>query len=135
MAKYYGSEGGFNSSWTWDGETGVNFSTKTYGNPTNSTSATQGISLEVEADPEARVRLRINGQEQHIALQQLLQRAFVGYTGGFDSPAFKLHRAPREEEYIWSASVEDTDQSPAYYYLRGRQQNGSWVWSSPVRTG
>ncbi|MDZ7793075.1 MAG: hypothetical protein U5P10_05100 [Spirochaetia bacterium] len=112
----------------------MNFSTTTYGNPTNSTSATQGISLEVEADPKARVMLRINGREHHITLQQLLQRAFIGYTGGFDSPAFKLHHAPQEEEFMWSASIDDPDQSPAYYYLRGRQQNGSWVWSSPVQT-
>lgn len=127
-----GSQSSFNSSWTQASDSEVQFTTRTYGNPTNSTSATQGISLEVEAAPHAEVVVIINGQEHRVTLQELLQRAFVAYTGGFDSPAFKLHRAPAEEQFIWRASFEDPDQSPSYYYLRGRQQNGSWVWSSPV---
>ncbi len=122
----------FTSAWNRHSKSEVRFTTKTYGNPTNSTSATQGISLEVQADPAAQVLVRINGKEHRVALQELRQRAYVGYTGGFDSPAFKIHRAPAEWEFIWSASVADPDQSPAYYYLRGRQQNGAWVWSSPV---
>ena len=122
----------FTSAWEQTDETTVNFVTKTYGNPTNSTSATQGMALELEADSQAKVSIRINGTQHQVALQELRQRAFVGYTGGFDSPAFKLHRAPGKEEFIWSASFEDPDRSPGYYYLRGRQQNGAWVWSSPV---
>ncbi|MFW6208101.1 MAG: DUF3604 domain-containing protein [Spirochaetota bacterium] len=127
-----GSGSNFCSAWDQVDETRVNFVTKTFGNPTNSTSATQGMALEVEADPQAEISVIINDKTHQISLQDLRQRAFVGYTGGFDSPAFKLHRAPGKEEFVWSGWLQDHDPSPGYYYLRGRQQNGAWVWSSPV---
>jgi hypothetical protein len=125
-------DGYFRSSWNSLDEKSLEFHTRTSGNPTNSTPATQGVAVEVEAEAGAEVYLEINGQEYHIDLADLREYSFVDYTGGLDSPSFKLHRAPDESEYMWAGSVEDGDSSPAYYYLRGRQKNGAWVWSSPV---
>ncbi len=130
------NEGGsFRSSWEQLDELKIALTTETAGNPTNSTPATQGIALEVETPPDSHVVMLIGGQEYRVDIQQLLQRSFIGYTGGFDSPAFKLHRAPYEEEFMWSGSIEDIDREPGYYYVRARQQNGAWAWSSPVRLG
>jgi hypothetical protein len=122
----------FRSSWRYADERTVAFTTATSGNPTNSTPATQGVAMEVELPPDAAVRCRINGRDFRVAVSDLLRESLAGYTGGFDSPAFKLHRAPLEEEYIWSGTLTDEAMEPGYYYLRGRQKSGARVWSSPV---
>ncbi len=128
-----GHSSSFRSSWNQLDEASISFSTETRGNPTNSTPATQGVALEVEVPIDSQVVLNINSREYRVDLQKIMQGSYVGYTGGFDSPAFKLHRAPHEEEFVWSGVAEDMDQRPGYYYVRARQQNGAWVWSSPVR--
>jgi len=122
----------FRSSWEYVDDGTVSFTTETRGNPTNSTPATQGVALEVSARRGAEVFCRVNGTEHRVLLEDLLEGSYVAYTGGFDSPAFKLHRAPYPQEYRWSGSVSDTAREPAYYYLRARQKNGAWAWSSPI---
>jgi hypothetical protein len=125
----------FRSSWRYADERTVAFTTATSGNPTNSTPATQGVALEAELPSDAVVRCRVNGMEYRVPVADLLRESFAAYTGGFDSPAFKLHRAPRPEEFIWNGVITDETAEPAYYYLRGRQKSGAWVWSSPVWVG
>ena len=78
---------------------------------------------------------RVNGKEYRLAVRDLLEGSFVDYLAGFDSPAFKVHRAPRPQEHHWSAVVFDRGAEPAYYYLRARQKNGAVAWSSPVWVG
>ena len=122
----------FRSSWNFEDERTVAFTTETSGNPTNSTPATQGMALDVRVPSDASVYCSINGKEYRFPLEELAESSFVDNTGGFDSPAFKLHRAPSAEEFIWSGSVEDDTDGPTSYYLRARQKNGAWVWSSPI---
>jgi hypothetical protein len=122
----------FRSSWEYIDERTVSFRSRTTGNPTNSTPATQGLAMEVEVPTEADLHLSVNGKTYRVPIERLMSESFIDYTGGFDSPAFKLHRAPSEREYVWSGSIEDPFDAPAYYYLRGRQKNGARVWSSPV---
>lgn len=122
----------FRSAWQYVDSDTVGLTTETRGNPTNSTPATQGVALHVRVDRGAMVHCRVNGKEHHIPIDELFRGSYVGYVDGFDSPAFKLHRAPLEEDYRWAAHLEDESTESAYYYLRGRQKSGAWVWSSPV---
>jgi len=122
----------FQSAWNRIDDTTVAFHTETRSNPTNSTPGTQGVALRVAARRDASVYLQVNGKEYRIALQDLLEGSFVDYIGGFDSPAFKLHQAPVEGEFDWRAGFDDKGAEPAYYYLRARQKNGAWAWSSPI---
>lgn len=122
----------FRSAWERLDDGTVSFTTETRGNPTNSTAATQGIALHVKLEAGASVYWKVNGKEYRVAIEELVEGSIVDYLGGFDSPAFKLHRAPFEEEYRWAAELEDESGETAYYYLRARQKNGAWVWSSPI---
>ena len=122
----------FRSCWEYVDEKSVSFSSRTAGNPTNTTPATQGLALEVEVPQDAVLNCRANGKSYRVPFGRLFSEPFIEYSGGFDSPAFKIHRAPAEDEYVWSGRLEDSGDEPSYYYLRARQKSGAKVWSSPV---
>ncbi len=122
------------SYWTHAQGLAVAFETVTYGNPNTATPATQGICLEVEAPEDAEVWAEINGREIRFALRDLMAGARAGRLGKIDSPAYRFHRAPRWWELDWRDTFEDraaTDED-AVYYLRVRQANDQWAWSSPI---
>ncbi|HWQ83504.1 MAG TPA: DUF3604 domain-containing protein, partial [Anaerolineales bacterium] len=62
------------SQWQRAGENGVVFKTRTWGNPTTTTSNTQAMSLEIEGDPDTRLFARLNHQEITLSLGELLLR-------------------------------------------------------------
>jgi hypothetical protein len=80
----------------------------------------------------AGVQAVINGRKVDIPLIRLLGGASSGYIGGMESPAWRFHRAPREHELKWQVSMEDWDPEPSFYYVRVRQKNDQWAWSSPI---
>jgi hypothetical protein len=48
-------------------------------------------------------------------------------------PAFLLHQAPREEEYLWNLTIDDPPPNLApgnFIYLQVRQKNSQWAWGS-----
>jgi hypothetical protein len=118
------------------GERCVRIRTTTFGNPNNFTSATQGVCLHVEMPSDASVRCDINGEVIEMPLKNLLEGARSGRLGKITSPCYRLHRAPRLWEYNWKASFEDRPEDSMdgdTYYLRVRQLNDQWAWSSPIR--
>lgn len=111
----------------------ASFRTRTYGNPNTSTRATQGVCLHVEMPRTAAVLAVLNGHEIRVPLRALLQGQRCGRLGLIDSPCWLLHRAPVESEYKWRLSWQDTRHSDCdTYYVRVRQRNDQWAWSSPV---
>jgi hypothetical protein len=123
------------SSWEKTGETGVRFSTRTWGNPTTTTSSTQGICLELAAiDHQSRIRANFNNKHVEISLMELIQGASSGYLGGFLTPAFRFHQAVNESAYRGSFSFHHHSEGEArdWYTVRVRQKNGQWAWSSPI---
>jgi hypothetical protein len=126
------SSGYFRSSWQRIDDGAIRFAAQTRSNPTNSTAATQGVAMRVDVDSNSAIRCSVNGKSYRVPIAKLLEASFVDYLGGFDSPAFKIHRAPLEAEYHWRASLHDAATEPAFYYLRARQKSGAWAWSSPV---
>lgn len=112
------------------------FSTVTYGNPTNTTSAMQGVCLHVNVPRTAKIRVRLNGTYAEVPVQRLLAGSVAGYLiDEPDSPAWFLHRMPEPPEFMWDIDLPELrgDLSPGRpVYLRVRQLNGQWAWASPV---
>ena len=113
----------------------VQFRTMTWRNPTISTSATQGLCLTIEGDPATHIAGRVNGQALAHAIGDLLEGARVSYLSGFVSPAICFHRAAPDSAYTGHFSF--VHRSPGnrtrdWYYVRVRQQNGHYAWSSPI---
>jgi hypothetical protein len=131
-----GTETAAYSSWERSTHRSVQFRTRTYGNPTTSTPGTQGICLEIEAPPETRVWTELNGVRSQTTLERLMAGGRSGHLRHeIDSPAWLLHRAPQEWEYVWRLVLDDFTpdmERGDYVYLRVRQQNNQWAWGSPV---
>jgi len=124
------------SHWEPDGPLAVRFRTVTFGNPNNSTPATQGVCLDVEMPVGAQVRAVINGRRADVPLAQLLQGARAGRLSKIASPSYRFHRAPRRWEFDWRGEFEDGVREAGrddIYYLRVRQMNDQWAWSSPIQ--
>jgi hypothetical protein len=123
------------SHWEREGDRAVRFATITYGNPNNLTPAMQGMCLDVELPLDGEVWAEINGRNVRHALVELLDGARSGRLGEIDSPCYRFHRAPRWEELEWDAAFVDLASMGVgddVYYLRVRQVNDQWAWSSPI---
>jgi hypothetical protein len=122
------------SHWDRVGEAGVWFKTRTWGNPTTTTASTQGIRLEILGTPESRIQAVVNGQTSERLLGELIEGARAAYLGGFLTPAFYFHRAIPSREFLLSVSMDHRAGRSArdWYYVRVRQKNNQYAWSSPV---
>lgn len=110
----------------------VSFQTVTRGNPNNFTPATQGLCLEVQMPRNAKVFAVLNGQRVAWPLDALIEGARSGRLHDIDSPSWRFHRAPCPHEWQWRGHWIDTAGGNASYYLRVRQRNDQWAWTSPV---
>ena len=115
------------------GDRSVTFETVTHGNATNTTSATQGMCLEVEMPRSGKVYALLNGVRTEYRLEELMEGARSGSLDHTDAPSWRFNRAPKPEELNWSFELEDgSDAGEGNYYVRVRQTNDQWAWSSPV---
>jgi len=141
------------SSWREIDDRMVHFRTTTWGNPNPYTNTCQGMCLEVEAPPDTEVLLRVNGRRLAIPLERVFRGTVTGSLfEEIESEAWCLHRAPLLDEYRWD--VTHTDQEMAdhsggregargceevgvcegdVYYIRVRQRNDQWAYSSPFK--
>ncbi len=113
----------------------VRWSTMTWRNPTTTSSATQSLCLTLEGDARTQITGRINGHVVQIALGDLWEGARSQYLGGFVSPAFCFHRAIPQAEFEGHFTFEDRTtggDARDWYYVRVRQHNGHYAWSSPI---
>jgi hypothetical protein len=121
------------SGWELQGNR-VLFHTRTWGNKNPTTPGTQGICLEIQAHAATRLRGRLNGRPIAVDLNALRESSQASFLGGFLSPAYKFHRAvPRSRRVCHTTcrhvgSGKGQDQ----YYVRVRQLNHQWAWSSPI---
>lgn len=122
------------SQWNRFGKNGVTFTTRTWGNPTTTTASSQGVCLEVQGGADTQLKGTANGVPFAYTLVELLQGPRATYLGGFLTPAVYLNRAIPKREYACEFSFQheaDSDRHD-WYYLRVRQKNGQWAWSSPI---
>ena len=123
------------SSWKQRDDNSVNFSTRTWGNPTTTTAGTQGICLQILGDVNTLLQAQINGHTIAVPLSRLIKGPKSYYLGDqFMSPAAYFHRAIPEVEYScqFAFAHQSNTQSRDWYYVRVRQHNGQWAWSSPI---
>ena len=112
----------------------VHLQTHTRKNQSLHTSNTEGLSLDIEGDANTIIHATINGVKESIPLSDLMTGTRTFYTGGFVSPVIAFHRAIPESEFLYSFEFEHTCASSQrdWYYVRVRQHNGHWAWSSPI---
>lgn len=126
----------YESHWRLDDAASVSLKTATYGNPTNSTQATQAICLDVEMSIDGRIQAQINNRSFDIPLQRLLEGAVAEPMADMPSTSLRFHRAPRQHECDWDLQMQDKEGRDArYYYARVRLMNGHYAWSSPIFIG
>lgn len=107
--------------------------TETWGNPNNFTNSNQGLCLEVECSEKAVITAEINGKKISIPIRLLQEGSISGRLGNIDSPAYCFHRAPFHDEFNWGIELDINEfETGDFYYVRVRQKNDHWAWSSPV---
>ena len=124
------------SSWSQKGST-IHLKTSTRGNPTPLTNSNQGLCLEIEAGPEAVLSINANKTEYKKSLQELCRRSDSFYLSRFLCGAVHIHRFIQENEYKTEEIYTDTGEGlkEDFYYVRVRQRNGQWAYSSPIWVG
>ena len=115
-------------------ERAFRFTSSTWGNSTSTTNSNQAVVLEVEGNQNARLELTVNGQIHSIPFRELAESSQSHYLGGFLTGAFHVSRLIPEEEYSVDLSFTDTvtSEKEDSYYIRIRQRNNQWAWSSPI---
>jgi hypothetical protein len=112
----------------------IRFHTLTRQNPLSHTSNTEGMSLEIEGDGNTTLLATINGRRYEQPLSELMSGTRTFYLGGFVSPALCFHQAVPQSEYVHRFAFlhrAETHQRD-WYYVRVRQRNDQWAWSSPI---
>jgi len=112
----------------------INFQTLTRQNTLSHTSNTEGMSFEIEGDGNTRLQTIINGRQYELQLSELFTGTRTFYLGGFVSPAICFHRAVPEREYTLHFAFlhRGSNIHRDWYYVRVRQRNDQWAWSSPI---
>ncbi|MFE4423403.1 hypothetical protein [Streptomyces sp. NPDC056817] len=125
------------SDWGRIGERAVWLRTLTRGNPNTLTDATQGLSLRVVGDDNTRLVATVNGQQAERAIGELREGPRTGNIGGFVSGAYCFDRAVTDAERTATVAFDDDRPADAtdWYYVRVRQTNDQWAWSSPTWVG
>jgi len=120
--------------WRQDRPEHVCLQTLTRQNPSVHTAATEGLVLEIDGDHDTLIRARVNGQQIIQPLDELQNGSRSYYLGGFVSPAICFHRAVPENEYTLNFEFlhRQATKQRDWYYVRVRQKNDQWAWSSPI---
>jgi hypothetical protein len=129
-----GSDDGYAYSYLKHEKNEVYLQTRTHRNPSLHTSATEGFVVEIEGDINTQLVLVWGDQRVSVTLEELLTGARSFYSGGFVSPAICLHRAIHTSafEHQFTLTHENMSLQRDWYYVRVRQQNNQWAWSSPI---
>lgn len=129
-------QGGSEHRWQQDHPTGASFTTATYGNPNVHTHGNQGLCLDVSLPPDAQIQISVNGKRESVPFERLRKGPAAGYLSDEPSaPAWQIGHASIESEFAFSFLLEDANATTSdvqSYYLRVRQKNGQWGWTSPV---
>lgn len=103
-------------------------------NPNTTTAATQAVILEVEMPQDGNLTAEFNGKRFTHSLGELLQGSRSHFMVGWLSEAILFNRAMPESCYVMEHFMEDKEpqRDTDYYYIRVRQRDQQWGWSSPI---
>ena len=103
-------------------------------NPNTTTASTQAVILDVEMPLDGVITSDFNGREFSHTLAELLEGGRSHFMRGWLSEAVLFNRAMPEScwsiEHYMEDDVRETDCD--WYYVRVRQKDGQWLWSSPI---
>ena len=124
----------YRSQWNQVDDQNVQVKTVTFGNPNNVTPATQAICLHVKMPRSGSITAKVNDKKLVLPVDLLLQGARAEPLRDMPAPSFRIHRAILPCEFDWSCTIEDESESTGRdsYYVRVRQKNDQWAWSSPI---
>ena len=103
-------------------------------NPNTTTAAMQAVILEVEMPKDGKVIADFNGKKFEHTLGELLEGSRSHFMIGWLSEAILFNRAMPESCFTVEHYMEDKEpqRDTDYYYVRVRQRDGQWAWSSPI---
>ena len=103
-------------------------------NPNVMTPAMQGVVLDVTASRTAKLVAEFNGHTYEHPIAELLEGARAHFLRGWLSEAVQFERAQPEAAFcVGHCMIDDKAQRDTdYYYVRVRQRDGQWGWSSPI---
>ena len=103
-------------------------------NPNTTTPATQAVILDVEMPLDGVITSDFNGKAFSHSLAELLEGSRTHFMRGWLSEAVLFNRAMPESCYTVEHYMEDTqkENDTDWYYVRVRQRDGQWLWTSPI---
>lgn len=103
-------------------------------NPNTTTPAMQGAVLDVTIPKAGNLTADFNGKKITHSIGELLQGSKAHFMIGWLSEAILFGRAIPESAFQIEHYMEDTlaEREVDYYYVRVRQKNQQWAWSSPI---
>lgn len=103
-------------------------------NPNTTTPSTQAVILEVEMPLGGKIYAEVNGQKIEHTLGELLEGSRTHFMRGWLSEAVLFNRAMPESCYTVEHYFEDTEaeNDTDWYYVRVRQKDGQWAFTSPI---
>lgn len=111
----------------------VSFSAKSESNPAPMQPVTQSIALDVKMRLDDSVIAQVNGAEISYTLAELLEGSQSQFMRGWLTEAVSFNRAVPESGFKVEFELEDAPSaSEDYYFLRVRQTDHQWAWSSPI---
>ena len=115
-------------------ERNVDFDLYSTKNPNVLTPAMQGIILDVEMPLNAKVYTDLGNRRYEHTLGELLQGSRAHFLRGWLSEAVQFERPSTPASFCVAHAM--TDKTPErdtdYYYVRVRQRDGQWAWTSPI---
>ncbi len=114
-------------------DSSVSFDAKSESNPAPMHPVTQSITLDVEMQPGDRILAEVNGQEFSYSLAELLEGSRSRFMRGWLTEAVSFNRAVPESGFMVEFDLRDeASREEDYYFLRVRQTDHQWAWSSPI---
>jgi hypothetical protein len=103
-------------------------------NPNTTTPAMQGVVLDLTMPKSGNLTADFNGKKFSHSIGELLQGSKAHFMIGWLSEAVSFNRAIPESAFLVEHYMEDRmpERDVDYYYLRVRQKNQQWAWSSPI---
>ena len=103
-------------------------------NPNTTTPATQGVILELEMPKDGVLTADFNGKQFSHTIGELLEGSRSHFMIGWLSEAILFNRAMPQSSYTIEHYMEDKEpqKDTDYYYVRVRQRDQQWAWSSPI---
>jgi hypothetical protein len=113
---------------------GCSFHSFTTKNPNTLTPTTNSVVLDLEMPRQGSIRARVNGRLYKHTLAEVFEGARSHFLRGWLSEAISFHRAIPESGFLFESTVTDSkpENETDYYYVRVRERNHQWAWSSPI---